>query len=167
MLALCGAAVAAPSPEVRAAETRPLLEPGSPTVYPERCDDGWQPNVLPATIGTGPSVQLRHGGVMPVMGLGTGAYGGPMDNCEMWTDRITEDAVATWINVGGARIDTSLNVRWIGGSNRDRRARPITASRTGCRRASAHRPLLFDAFAARTVHQPCGDRARGRGSRCA
>jgi len=60
---------------------------------------------------TQPSVQLYNaasGIEMPVIGLGTGAYGSAGNkNGEHWTNDIAEKAVIEWLALGGRRIDTS------------------------------------------------------------
>jgi len=59
-----------------------------------------------------PSIELFNAAVpgtkMPVTGLGTGGYGGPVDPGEWWNDTVSEVAVKEWIRFGGRRIDTSL-----------------------------------------------------------
>eukprot|EP01116_Phalansterium_solitarium_P010973 TRINITY_DN2657_c0_g1_i2.p1 TRINITY_DN2657_c0_g1~~TRINITY_DN2657_c0_g1_i2.p1 ORF type:complete len:181 (+),score=43.69 TRINITY_DN2657_c0_g1_i2:54-545(+) len=60
-----------------------------------------------------PSVPLHNaavpGTMMPVIGLGVGAYGlQGGGNGEYWDDDVAEAAVGKWLALGGRRLDTSL-----------------------------------------------------------
>ena len=46
------------------------------------------------------------GMTVPAVGIGTGGYGAP---AETWTNEVTREAVATWIELGGRRIDTGVD----------------------------------------------------------
>ena len=46
------------------------------------------------------------GMTIPAIGIGTGAYGAP---AETWNDEVASNAIATWIELGGRRIDTAVD----------------------------------------------------------
>ena len=47
---------------------------------------------------------------MPAMGIGTGGYAAsPASKSEYWDDDVAEKAIASWLTLGGRRIDTSLS----------------------------------------------------------
>ena len=62
-----------------------------------------------------PTVTLMNaaapGTKMPVVGIGTGAYvyKPRTEPGEIWTDDVAEKAVGQWLDMGGRRIDASLN----------------------------------------------------------
>ena len=62
-----------------------------------------------------PTVTLMNaaapGTKIPVVGIGTGAYVSKpgTEPGEIWTDDVAEKAVGQWLNLGGRRIDASLN----------------------------------------------------------
>ena len=71
--------------------------------------------LIPLTLGAKmPSVDLHNaakpGLQMPVMGIGTCGYAiSPNEKAELWNNSIAEKAVLAWLNLGGRRIDTSLD----------------------------------------------------------
>jgi len=65
-------------------------------------------------LGQVPSLPLHNAAVsgltMPAIGIGTGGYGGPGNvNGEWWDNNVAFDAVKTWLEYGGKRIDTSMS----------------------------------------------------------
>lgn len=62
-------------------------------------------------------MNAAHGEVlMPVVGLGTGGYGGPNDTgIEYWGPELGHNASLAWLKAGGRRIDTSVYYKSIDG----------------------------------------------------